>query len=233
MRSSRFVQILCLSFMLLLVSNACFGALDIFPASWRTNPQGQSPTTFQSWDFIQETNLTPENDYNQYGQSLFTPTVDSVWHFSHFAHQGVWKCVDEVEIIMAMPTPGILAGVTEEQIQIQMTFQAIGGEAPVVSMDLDGDDHQLQPEDLISVINLQDGFYHATYSFTIDDVANSESIIIKAGGDDPEAIFYLDNLIIESIFIPEPGTMALLGTGWILLSVNRKRRKSYLAGLQH
>ena len=49
------------------VTSVSQAVIDKHPAPFRTDPEGQPPTTYQSWDFSVAADLESDTSYNSYG----------------------------------------------------------------------------------------------------------------------------------------------------------------------
>ena len=204
----------CILFVIVvLVAGQGFAALDLIPAPWRTNPAGQAPTTYQSWDFTTNANPTdPDVDLNPYGTAELTLIGDffdnTVYFDEYYGHFGVWGFEEDIRVVV----PNNPVQNPYKEMWIQTTYTSDEGHAPIIYALPEGGAPYLVM-DLVGVVNLQDGYYHATYHVIIEPNPTMELTIVRPF----DCTLYVDDLIIETICIPEPATLVLLGLGGLLL----------------
>lgn len=190
-------------------------ALDLDPAPWRTNPAGLEPTTYQSWDFPTDANpVYAEVDQNPYGTAELTVPGDffdnTVYFNEYKGHLGVWGFEEEINILI----PNNPVENPYKEMWIQITYRSDEGNAPIIYALPDGVVQDYLVMDLEGVVDLEDGYYHATYHVIIEPNPIMEISIIRPF----DCTLYVDDLIVETICdVPEPATMVLLGLGGLLL----------------
>lgn len=194
---------------------------DINAPSWR----GDEGSTYQQWEFLTD-DLTPPPDYlyNPYGPPAMTiyPTHPywDVWG----GMDGVWQLSGAIGVEI----PNNPVGNEYKLIQIQLTWAAtfpvpvepvviieaqdVTGQ-PVSSIELLG-----ETEIILGPTNETEGgdlWYHTTYLYSIMPNPMIENIYISG-------TIMVDELVIDTICIPEPVTLALLVIGGLALLRRRK-----------
>lgn len=207
------------SLIVIFASASAFAALDLNPAPWRTNPTGLAPTTYQSWDFTTNANPTaPDVDLNPFGDAMLTVNGGffdkTVWYNTltgYPNHQGIWGF--ELDIWVDIPNSPVPNPYKE--VWLQITYTA--SNAPNIFVVPEGDMGQYAFMNLVENVSLDNGWYHAVYSVMVEPNPSYELNIIRPA----DCTLYVDDLIIETVCVPEPATLALLGLG--ALSLLRKR----------
>lgn len=206
----------CVLMSVALLCASSFAALDLNPAPWRTNPAGQVPTTYQSWDFSTNSNpSTPTVDLNPFGTATLSVAgnflTNTVWYnyYPTGGHQGVWGFEDNVTVNI----PNQPVANPYKEIWIQITYRSDLFNAPNVFVLPEGDAGAYQVMNLVERSAVDNFFYHATYHAVIEPNPTFEVSFITPF----DCTLYLDDIIIETICVPEPMTMVLLGLGSLAL----------------
>ena len=197
-----------------LLSN-CVLALDLYPPSWR----GEPGTTYQHWCFDVEQNpALPEMVDNDYGTPTATVHLPNPWTVfwlpEHHGHQGVWKVSEFVEIFIPNTPPNMA-----KDIRIQMTYSdGTATDDPWLRYQVPGGPI-LTAAPPVHTELLPDGVYELSiWEIHIEPNPPEETIVILP----PFCELYIDEIVIDTRCIPEPGTVCLLGLG--VLAFLRKRR---------
>jgi len=199
--------------MLVMLAIGTARANDYNPPDWR----GEPLTTYQRWEFGTADNpAIPEDDYtNPLGIPILAvggAYPDTVWLSEDMGHFGVWFFQDSITIQIAnFDNDNPL-----KEIWMQLTYSPqIGGEPVVLT---DPDYTWIAPSDEQAI----DAYYwQMTYHIGIEPNPSLETITIEppaSGGG-----LYLDELVIDTICVPEPATICLFGLGALVLL--RKRKK--------
>jgi len=214
----RRVVVICAVVGVLLASNAVW-ADDYNPPTFRTVPPGTAPTTYQLWEFPTNANPAAPDDYkNDAGNPSVSITggfLEGTEHYvTYYGHSGVWGL--ETEMIASVPNFDELNPYKE--IWLQLTYWSSG----IPNL-------WAVPEGVIDdriVMTLEDNiaiggdWYQATWSATLSPNPNVEELWIRP----LDCTIYVDELVIDTICIPEPATICLFGLG--ALALLRKRRKA-------
>ncbi|MCK4342174.1 MAG: PEP-CTERM sorting domain-containing protein [Phycisphaerae bacterium] len=191
-------------------------AEDTNPPTWR----GDELTTYQYWEFNTSDNpLAPDNPGgNPYGDVQATVTGNfpfTQWLDTHEGYQGVWQFEDYILLeIPNNPAPN-----DYKEVWIQITYYAEEAANPeILSVPaLSGEVQVLEKTEL----PLQPGatltYWHATYLLTIEPNPDFETIYIMPR----DCTAWVDELIVDTICIPEPSSIVLLAVAGLLL---RRRR---------
>ncbi len=180
---------------------------DLLPPPWR----GQPGSTWAMWEYdTPNPNPLPDLGFNPYGvpQTRVYPGVGQVWWPEVDGRVGVWPLSGEIWIdIPNRPQPN-----PWKDIYIQLTWapQAPGNTPLVMTT---------QPElvngSLMREIPLGGPWMHSIYAIRLEPNPVWEQILITGG-------INVDEVVIDTICIPEPATMGLLGLG--CLTLLRRRR---------
>ena len=192
-------------FLVTLLAGSMAFAADVVIPGWRGDPG----STYQRWEFSTDNPFpVPDVVNNPYGTPLLKVNTPFSWD------NGAWPLSGEIDILI----PNYPQIRPEKWIQIQLTWQPAGldpdpflADQPLIAVTpFDGmemyryDDDQVAP-----------GWIHSTFDITIWPNPYEEWFTIK--GD-----ILVDELVIDTICIPEPMTVTLLGLGGLALM--RKRR---------
>lgn len=201
-------------------SGIVFAALDYVPAPWRTDPIGQPPTTYQSWDFTTDANPTaPDVDLNPYGTAELTVTGDffsnTVWYETlpgYPNHQGIWGYEEDIQVLL----PNNPVQNPYKEVWVQITYTA--SNAPNIYVLPEGNELEYVFMDLVDNQDIGDGWFHAAYYAIVEPNPTFELNVIRPA----DCTLYVDDLIIETVCdVPEPATLAILGLGALLMRTKR------------
>ncbi len=191
----------------LLLQNA--GASIVVPP-WRNEPG----STYQEWTFDTDASpATPEFSNNLYGQVTATVDVQGEffgfqprWYPQFLGRTGVW-CGAEITLLMQVPNVPIQNEYKE--IWVEMEFRGELTE-PIISPNPGGVVTELSR----NVANTPDGWLILNASWKIVPNPFAEDMTLHIVCDDGANINYVS---ADTICLPEPATIALLGLGLMVL----------------
>lgn len=182
---------------------------DFNPPSWR----GLPGTTFQAWEFSDPNpNPLPTVMNNPYGMPSTTvvPNNGLSWIPLLNGRQGVWPLSGFIETtIPNNPAPN-----PTKTIWVSLTWTAQGiGCRPFVIEATTATSGELIYE------ATEDGWTHSTFEVVMHPNPTFESFLIQGE-------VYVDEMVIDTAcLVPEPGSLAVLGTGAIGLLLGLRRRR--------
>jgi hypothetical protein len=198
---------------------------DLFPPPWRGDPG----STFQHWTFDDDDNpAEPEFWDNPYGTATATMSGPMAnWLGSDgFPREGLWGDLDAMDLwVPDHPEP-----LPYKDIWLQVTYMYVNlgvfqYRAPTV--DIPGAEY-LEGDDVFLEYNNPDfpelGEWRLQFSkWRIEPNPPEETIALTwppFGGEWPRGV--VDQVVVDTICIPEPAGLALLVLGGALLMVRRR-----------
>ena len=186
---------------------------DVYPPAWRNAPG----TTFEMWEFTTPDPVTaPEPGFhNPWGtpSAHAYPGTSQNWIDQWGGRQGMWPLSGTVEITI----PNVPVQNPSKDIWVQITWaRQVESSTPVVWDLLSGVHGTVVRDVALGSTGYpfpNDTWYHTTFQIHIEP--NPASEIVKIDG-----TLVLDEVVVDTICVPEPASMALLA-----LSVLALRRR--------
>lgn len=197
----------------ILLIAASVRADDIYPPPWQ---RGATNTTFQDWTFSTSANPSaPDNVYNPNGTPQATISgTGNTWYQFYDNHNGVW--------VLGGPSSSMDLGIPNtpfdtnrtKEVWTQITWEPNGtNAAPVVMV------NGIASAPFTTYSEGNGGWFQSVYDTTLASNPQYEDVIVTGS-------YYLGEVVVDTICIPEPSSLALLALGSIslLLYASRKRR---------
>lgn len=220
MRRREFCTIVVIA--ILALSTLTASAHDLLGPSWR----GEEGTTFQIWDFTtdDQVDVEPSIDQNPYGDPVAQITLGDYSEGWFNQLEGLGDTVDYWDLGSSGTIEIVLPNNPEpnpyKEIWVQVTYYEDLSQAPVIDIPtatyIGGVDHHL-------VENVGIGnWYLDLWKFRIEPNPTEETLILTS-----DAMYgsLIDQIVIDTICVPEPMTMSLLALGSIFV-VRRRRHQS-------
>jgi hypothetical protein len=191
-------------------SVASVKADDIYPPWWL---RGQPNTTYQDWTFSTSQSMFVAPDSGFYNPNG-TPTAfisNGQWSMFYDNHVGVWTLPVGTNGVIALNVPNTEEDNPYKWVWTQVTWQSDNGGSPVVLVD--GEQSRLE---LVTPVG-NGGWMQSVYMSLLSPNPSSEQVLIMGTVD-------VGQVVIDTICIPEPSTLALLAAGAAALMVSRRRK---------
>ncbi len=198
-----------ISFVFLLLTLALpLFAEDLNPPPWR----GHLRSTLQIWEF-EENNSNPLPDlydgpFNPQPADVI-PVGGDQWLPDLDGMTGVWPLSGEIYVpIENFPEP-----LDQKLIWVQLTWKTKGNQP---ATEASGDNGPMVAGNLIGQTALDQGWYHSTYQIILQPNPSEELVHIYGA-------IYLDEMVIDTICIPEPATVVLMTMGGFLAALRKRK----------
>lgn len=194
-------------------SVASVRADDIYPPPWQ---RGQTNTTFQDWTFTSNLNPSPADVafYNPNGTAYANITgTGNSWQQFFDNHNGVW-ILSGTNSSMDLGIPNTPYDATRvKYLWTQITWEPDADQdTPVVMV------NGIPVSAFTTYLVGNGNWKQSVYQTTLVPNPQYEDVVITGS-------YYLGEVVVDTICIPEPSSLALLALGAIsLLYASRKRR---------
>ena len=174
------------------------------PAPWR----GEDRTVLARWEFSTNANPSPVDEY--IGE--FTPPTATILNSSSYkstldGRQGIWPLGGQI-FVMLENYPEALH---HKDIWVQLTWEEENaGATPLVEAWAGIERAGAITATQVSQVDLPGNWWLGTYSITLSPNPALETVHITH-------CIYVDQLIIETQCMPEPGTLVLMGLASVFL----------------
>lgn len=221
MRNIVFIGTLCFVF----AGIASASIINDDAPAWR----GDDFTTYQAWGFDNDNSPADLNvDFNTFG----SPTAEVIgidppfgppdfvppstyWKPADNGHQGVWRLYGDSFLRFFIPNnPNDNRA---KIIQLQLTYYASGQAGAEPEIFTYPDNTSMVMTDKVKVDD--NYYYHAIWEITIEPNPIEEWIALRPR----DCTIYVDEAVIDTICVPEPITLCLLGLGGLVI---RKKRRA-------
>ena len=193
---------------------------DLFPPEWRGGPN----STLQIWEFNTGANPALPTSYaNPYGTPEATifgefnlPMRDTLWLAEDLGHQGVWNIGGAMSF--DIPNDPVLRPF--KYIRLQITYDGGTTPEPQPRIDVYADNGATVIEsEFVGRVILDQTYVHDTYDFVLQPNPSHETIWVQPR----YCQIYVDEVVIDTICVPEPSTLVTLLIGAMACVVLRKR----------
>jgi len=211
-----------ISALVVLAVTACFAtADDLIPPPWERGAPG---TTLQVWEFNTPDNPVPPDLFgNPFGDPLATIVgagqvvagqdavqFDPLWLPEDQGHVGVWRTEGYVDLYVPnapVPNPW-------KWIWLQIVYNAGNDYSPLILTE-----PSYAASELVYSTEVAGGYKYDAYFIAIEENPRAEWIRILP----PFCAIYVDEIVLDTICIPEPAAVAMVSLGGLFLLRRRRR----------
>ena len=182
---------------------------DIVHPVWRNDAR----TTYERWEFSENVNPVPADEYvGEFATPQVSLPNGKFWP-EMLGRSGVWALTGQIFAeIENYPEP-----LEEKWIWVQLTWAPEDpGNRPIVEAWVETDTGTTEQGVIVSEIALEEPWVHTTFRIVLTPNPVFETVHIDNS-------VYVDQLVIDTICIPEPVTLWLLGLGAVGM-LRRKRQ---------
>ncbi len=175
--------------------------------------------TQQGWAFGDNSNpAIPEIDLNPYGTAtaIITGSVSPVWAAELLGRDGVWHAEQMLDITLDIPNQMIPNPYKE--IRLEIGFIGDLADFSVLPIPFGGSVERVSQA--VEVVDPTNGWKKLTAMYIIEPNPDREVVYYSFAA----GVAAVDYVIVNTICVPEPMTISLLGLGGLILA--RRRRRS-------
>jgi hypothetical protein len=184
-------------------------AADVAEPGWR----GQSNTTLQAWNFSTANNpgliTLDQNPYGTPVAEVLVPNTKTYWMASNNGHEGVWRIYGDDYLLLYLPNNPQTSPNSYKDIWLQITYSA-------GSIDRKPQIQTLPAYASLEVVQstvIDSLYYHDVFHIRLEPNPPEEWIAILPR----DCTVYIDEIVVDTICVPEPTTIFLLGFGAVVL----------------
>ena len=188
---------------------------DFNPPAWRNLPG----TTYQRWEFSVSAPLPIADDYsNPYGSPTVTNSIVGNWYDQVSNHQGIWY---SETISFSVPIAPETLNDTKYRIQMVWMSPTIAiTNVSFFARDSGGIVPATQAEIIDQYYDL--GWTYTTFEMVAAPLDSIPILYFEAKSKGNLQSVYVDEIIIDSILIPEPNAFVLLSIGAVITATKKR-----------
>ncbi len=204
--------------LILALAGAFARADDLVPPSWR----GAPGTTFQHWSFpTADPAATPDAGlFNPYGTPFLTVNSSANWQAAALGRAGVWTLPGDPAIgAIGFLVPNALLPGAPKLVWMQVTWAALPGSSssPRGMVVVGTTPYQLS---FVGELSLPNGWKHWVLYVELPRSPSLEEVFLFPNG--PLGGIYVDQVVLDTFAVPEPGTLVCATIGLAGLVLRRR-----------